>query len=91
MIQGLKFGNDAGRCKMMQNTSATCQQSDTPLTRDCSLPVLAKQLARHRPTIAPDKRPLLELLINQISNFERSPDGMRPLILRTIDRIENAA
>lgn len=70
------------------NEARTGAKSDASLTHSSSLPVLINALARAR---RGHKAPhLVTTLIEQCKNFDRNPDAMRPMILKTIEHIEAA-
>jgi hypothetical protein len=74
----------------VQNESLTCKQIDTPLPRDRSLIVLARQIAT-RTDLTPHKRRLASTLLQQTYSYDANPEAMRPRILETIERIQTAA
>lgn len=70
------------------NDSGTRTDIKAGSTQVCSLAVHATHLLKSVSTAPVEKRPLIYLLVNQIGNFDRDPELMRPLILATIDHIE---
>lgn len=71
----------------LANNVRTCDPRDTGLTQACSLDVLAHHLARLRPSCPADRRPLVSMLAEQCKRFHQNPEGLRPMMLRTIDAI----
>lgn len=76
---------DAGH---LQNGSRTCEGFDTRLTQPVSLSVLADDLTRLRPGHPAGAH--ISLLIGQLKNYERNPVLLKPAILMTVQRIEEA-
>ncbi|SHJ68693.1 hypothetical protein SAMN05444159_1232 [Bradyrhizobium lablabi] len=70
------------------NGARTGSKSDAGLTQPCSLKVLASHLARLRP--GHPAGPHISNLINQLGNYERNPVLLRPMILMSMQRIEEA-
>ena len=71
---------------MSVNDTATCSQVDLNLTKARSLAVLASALRRARP--GHPRAHHIGMLIEQCKNYHRNPDALRPLMLKTIERIE---
>jgi hypothetical protein len=70
------------------NDAGTCEKIGTYLTRSDSLDVLARHLARLRPGHPAGQH--ISNLIQQLGNYERNPLVLRPLIMETMQRIEEA-
>jgi hypothetical protein len=70
------------------NDTGTNSKTDTPLTQQRSLDVLARHLIRLRPGHSAGR--MISDLIQQLGNYERNPDSLRPLMIRTMQRIEEA-
>lgn len=71
----------------MRNGKATGSQIDTPLTRE-NLASFTADLARLRPGHPAGAH--ISNLIEQLKNYERNPVLMKPRILMTVQRIEEA-
>lgn len=71
----------------MENTVKETRTSGGLIT--VGLPDWRRHLDRLRRT-NPDAAPLISNLIEQLRNFDSNPDALRPMILKTIDRIEAA-
>ncbi len=70
------------------NVSATSPPGDASLTHPRSLTVLARALARHRPSLPQEVRPHVTDLIMMAKRYPGNPDGIRPGMLAVIERIE---
>lgn len=58
------------------------------MTNNPELIELSSHLARHRPRLDPEVRPLVSTLAEQCKRFHQNPDGLRPMMLATIAAIE---
>lgn len=83
----IQRGNEMQDAPERMNDTETSGSTRAKSVQTCSLDVLAKHLYRHRPRLPPMKQRLVSNLIEQIGNYENSPDSLRPLILESIDRL----
>ena len=87
-INGVEDRASSVRDYLGVNSAGTGSKIDTPLTQAGSLDVLARDLARLRPGHPAGHH--ISLLIEQLKNYERNPILLRPMILMSVQRIQEA-
>jgi hypothetical protein len=76
------------RAGHLQNDARTGEPCDALLTQPRSLDVLARHLARIRPSLPREQQWDASTLEQQCKRYRDNPDGLRPHMLRTIERLE---
>ena len=87
-INGVEDRASSIRDDLGVNSARTGSKIDTPLAQPCSLDVLARHLTRLRPGHPAGHH--ISVLIEQLKNYERNPILLRPMILMSVQRIQEA-